>query len=80
MAYNKIINKYAIIDIATLTEEQAKTWFIQELNITEKTANQIVKRVGTRFYNIKFISQNLKSIRKYFAHLPNQTFLSLQPV
>ena len=36
MAYNKIINKYAIIDIATLTEEQAKTWFIQELNITKK--------------------------------------------
>ena len=67
MAYNKIINKYAIIDIATLTEEQAKTWFIQELNITEKTANQIVKRVGTRFYNIKFISQNLK--RR--MHTPN---------
>ena len=41
---NKIINKYAIIDIATLTEEQAKTWFIQELNITEKNCESNCKK------------------------------------
>ncbi len=60
MALNKIIKKYSVIDINPLTNEQAKTWITQELNTTEKTADQIVKRVGTRFYIIKSISQSLK--------------------
>lgn len=59
-ALNKIINKYTVIDIAPLTNEQAKTWLTQELNTTEKAADQIVKRVGTRFYNIRCISKKLK--------------------
>lgn len=59
-ALKKIKNKYAVIDIAPLTNEQAKSWLTQQLNTTEKTADQIVKSVGTRFYNIRSISQSLK--------------------
>lgn len=59
-ALKKIRNKYAVINIAHLTYEQAKLWFIQQLNITEITADQIVKSVGTRFYNIRCISRILK--------------------
>ena len=56
----KKLRIFDVIKIEIFSIEQAKDWLAQELNITDKTAEQIVKWVGTRFYNIIYVSRELK--------------------
>lgn len=77
---NKLI-KYEVIEIEPLSREYATEWFMQELKIESKTAEEIIKHVGTRFYNMIHISKELKEkmptlsfqvVMKYLAALtPN---------
>lgn len=55
---NKLI-KYEVIEIEPLSREYAMEWFIQELKVESKTAERIVRQVGTRFYNMLYISEIL---------------------